>query len=76
MASISNLQVGQILYDVHRTKCGNTTFTREAVFPVKVISIADDQRSIVASWNSNQPRKYNLRSVARWKVKPPTRRAK
>jgi hypothetical protein len=76
MAKISNLYVGQILYSVRRVKVGNTNATRGALYTVKVISIAEDGKSITASWNSNPPITYREASVNKLLVNKPKPKCK
>lgn len=49
------LQTGMTLYDVHSTKMGNTTISSVGVWPVQVIEVNAENRSILASWNGNKP---------------------
>lgn len=74
MAKIEKLTVGQTLYELRRQKMGNTTVSRTACYEVKVREIAEDKRSIMASWNGNPPRRYNVRDVAKLKVKKPEKK--
>ncbi len=74
MATISKLKSGQLLYSVTRVKMGNTTMSRLAVHPVKVIEIDPDGMFVLASWNSNPARKYFPGQVAKWKVNMPARK--
>ena len=71
MATISKLNVGQILYSVESQRMGNTTMRRKAVFDVRVVEIAPDKRSIRASWNGNPPRIYRENEVGKLRVSKP-----
>lgn len=71
MASIKTLKVGQIVWSVIRQKVGNTTMIRDAVFPVKIISIDLENGTVVASWNGNRPTTCYEREIKNWKVKEP-----
>lgn len=71
MASINKLTPGQVLYTVTRHKMGNTTISTVAIHSVKVISIAEDGESVVASWNGNAVRTYHGHEVAKWRTKKP-----
>ena len=75
MASIKNLEVGQTLYEVRRVKCGNSSVSRGALYTVRVVSIAEDFTSIIASWNNNAARKYSVRDVAKLRVSKPKPRS-
>jgi hypothetical protein len=50
---------------------GSTTMRRKVVFDVRVIEIADDKRSIRASWNGNPPRIYREKDVGKLRVSKP-----
>lgn len=67
---ISSLKPGQSLWDLHRYKMGNTTMKSWGVWPVHVVSVAEDGESFTASWNSNPPKKY-YRVPSNWKAKEP-----
>jgi|GEM_PF-6445540 len=54
MVAITALKADDIPYDVVSQKMGNTTLRRKAVYSVEV---ADDVSFVMASWNSNSPRK-------------------
>lgn len=72
MAAIKNLKVGQTLWQVKRVKCGNTTRSVGCLYPVKVLEISEDLKSIKASWNNNPPRRYGISEVAKLKVSKPS----
>jgi hypothetical protein len=76
MATISRLKPGQTLWQIRRQKCGNTTVRMNCLFPVLVISIAEDGKSILASWNTNPARKMTAADVAKLKVKKPEPKGK
>jgi len=71
MAVIGRLKVGQVLYQVVRQKCGNTSVSRGCLYTVKVTEIAEDGLSVMASWNGNKPRAYSAKQVAKLKVNRP-----
>lgn len=71
MASIKKIKPGQILYDKHRYKQGNTTISAWGVWPVKVISVDLQSNTILASWNGNKPHTMSLRQIKRLKVNKP-----
>lgn len=72
MASFDRIQDGQVLYTVTRQRAGNTTLTRTAVHPVRVLSVDRDKRRVTASWNGNAARIYTESQVSKWKVAKPT----
>ena len=71
MAEIKNLKEGQILWDKHKYKMGNTDISKYGLWRVRVVSIDSDCRSIQASWNGNPERTYFSRDVKRWRVNEP-----
>lgn len=71
MASINKLSVGQVLWQIKRVKCGNTTVRRGCLYPVTVKSIAENGKSIIASWNGNTPRTYTEKDVKKLRVNKP-----
>ena len=71
MAKIEKLKVGQVLYDKHKYKAGNTTMRRWGVWTVRVEEIDPDHKFIVASWNGNPAKKMFAFQVAKLKVKEP-----
>ena len=47
------IKAGDILYDVHSVRSGNSTMRRMAWWPVRVYAVSDDGRYAWTSWNSN-----------------------
>lgn len=70
MATLSKLKPGQILYDKHKCKAGNTTLKRWGVWPVEVIEV--HKNHIIASWNGNKSRKFYEAEIKKFLVKKPT----
>lgn len=69
--SISDLKVGDVLYDVHREKAGNTNMSYEGVWEVYVKDVGEDESGpwVDLSWNGNPAERR--RSVPRgWKQWP------
>lgn len=58
MASLDRINPGDVLYDVHREKMGNTTMSRTGCWEVRVISVDREKRTALCSWNSNRPTTY------------------
>lgn len=73
MATISRLKPGQVVWEQHKTRQGNTTMSKMGTWSLKIIEVhADaDPPYVIASWNCNPPRRYYERSVRTWKVKNP-----
>ncbi len=71
MATIRNLKEGQILWDKHRYKMGNTNVRTWGVWRVRVIEIDPNHQFIVASWNGNEAKRMYEYQVKKLKVKEP-----
>jgi hypothetical protein len=69
MATISKLKPGDVLYDVHSHKMGNTTMTTMGCWTVRVIEVHEDH--IVASWNGNTAHRMYEHNVKRLRVNKP-----
>ena len=65
------LAVGMTVYDVGKTQMGNTTIKTVSVWPVRIVSIDEKARSVVASWNFNKPQTFYRRSIEKWREKEP-----
>ena len=68
---IEKLQPNMIVYDVGKHKMGNTNISTVAVWPVRVISIDLEKKTVLASWNTNQPRTFYERSIKKWRADRP-----
>jgi hypothetical protein len=71
MATISKLKAGQVLWDKHKYKMGNTTMTTWGLWQVNVIEVDADGQWIFASWNGNKPKRMYSNEVKSLKVKEP-----
>ena len=69
MASINRIKPGQILWDYHRYRVGNTRMTKEGEWPVKVIEVDMVKRRALISWNGNDPQWRNETAIKRYRVK-------
>lgn len=76
MAMISRMTVGQELYEVRRTKMGNTTLSRGALYYIRVVEIDPNGAWVIASWNGNAVRKFFQRDADKWRVSKPTPKGK
>lgn len=65
------LQPGMTVYAVGRHKMGNTTQITTAFWTVRVLEVDAERRRVVASWNTNPPRTFYERDVAKWREKAP-----
>ena len=71
MATLKNINVGQILWSVRKHKMGNTNISTESLYQVVVKSIDLDGEFAMCSWNGNQERKYGIRELKKLKVNKP-----
>lgn len=71
MAKIEKLKAGDIVYDVGRTKMGNTTMRTVGVWHVYIKEVDLEARAVKASWNGNAPKTFYRRDIARWRVNKP-----
>lgn len=69
MASIERLKPGQILWDYHKYKCGNSNIKKEGEWPVKIIEIDLKSRNVLRSWNGNPPQWVSERNIKSYRVK-------
>ncbi|KZC33591.1 hypothetical protein [Rhodanobacter denitrificans] len=70
MATLKNLQPGQVLYTEVRRRRGHTALRETATFRVTVVSVDVEARRVLASWNGNPPKSFRETDVKRWLVKP------
>lgn len=73
MVAFDTIKAGDILYDCHRTKMGNTTMSRMGVWEVRILEIDIERYRALCSWNGNAPqwwRQDKLYKLRRNKPKP------
>jgi hypothetical protein len=69
---IKRLQPGMTVFDVGRTKMGNTTMKTVSVWNVLIVAVDPDGHWVEARWNVvNPPRRYSARDVRRWRLSKP-----
>jgi hypothetical protein len=68
---IEKLQPGMIVYDVGRTKMGNTTMSTVSVWGVYIVSVDAEKNTVIAKWNGNKERTYYSRTWSKWRKKSP-----
>lgn len=56
MISIRKLKPGMTVWHCLRHKAGNTTMYTYSNYKVRIMQV--NEKSVVASWNGNEPRKY------------------
>ena len=69
MANIEKIQPGQILYDYHSVRAGNTTIRKEGHWFVEVIEVDLKNRKALCSWNGNPAKWYYEKGIKALKVK-------
>ena len=65
------LKPGMTVYDVRRTRMGNTNQSSIGVWAVKILEVDHEALTVRASWNSTAARIFTKRIVSAWReVKP------
>ena len=68
--SVDDLKVGDVLYDVHTERAGNTTMRREGVWTaiVREVGVTEEGTPYaLISWNGNPPKRHlRTTSYTRW----------
>lgn len=73
MVAFNTVKAGDVLWDVHRHKMGNTSMTEMGSWSVKVLEVDADGQRIFASWNTNRPRWWSrsyVEKLRRSRYKP------
>lgn len=65
------LKEGMTLWTVSKHKMGNTTMRTVSVHTVKIISIDEQERSFIYSWNGNRPERGREWQLKNFKTKEP-----
>lgn len=65
------IKAGDILFDVHSERMGNTTMRCQGIWEVRVISIDSGTRTAMVRWNSNSPQRYYERQLTRLRASEP-----
>lgn len=68
---LEKLQPGMTVYDVGRTKMGNTTLSTVSVWGVHIVSVDAEKKTVVARWNGNPERTYYSGTWSKWREKRP-----
>jgi hypothetical protein len=63
MVAFSTLNVGDVVYDCHHTKMGNTTRSQLGTWLVKVLEIDVERRRALCSWNGNRASWWSERKL-------------
>lgn len=59
MIKIESLKAGDVLYDVHSERSGNTTMRREGVWECFVRAVDPAGKWVEISWNGNPARRFH-----------------
>lgn len=67
------IKVGDILFDVHSYRMGNTSIRTVGVWPVRILELHPESQSATVSWNHNddRPRRYFRRDLEKLRAKEP-----
>lgn len=74
MVAFNKVNDGDVLYDCHRMRMGNTTMSRMGTWIVNVIKVDRDKRTALVSWNGNRPQTYCERDIERLRRSRPKER--
>lgn len=66
---LTSLKPGDLVFNVEKTKMGNTTLKTISIYPVKIIEVHENH--VIASWNGNAPKRFGENVVSKWKKKQP-----
>lgn len=69
--TFEKLKVGDVYYDVHSYRMGNTTIRSMGVWTVKVLSLNPASETAVVSWNGNRSETYYRNDWKKLRVKQP-----
>lgn len=58
MIKIQSLKPGDVLYDTHSERAGNTTMRREGCWECYVRAVDSDGKWVEISWNGNPARRF------------------
>lgn len=63
MVAFNKINVGDTLWDCHKTRMGNTTMRRMGSWSVEVKDIDAQGRRALCSWNGNAPKWWSERQI-------------
>lgn len=69
MARLEKIKPGDVLYDVHSYRMGNTTLRSLGLWKVQVIEVHETYA--LCSWNGNTPTKFYHCQLSKLKTKKP-----
>jgi hypothetical protein len=65
MVAFTTIKVGDVLWDCHKVRQGNTTVRKMGAWQVRILEIDPERRSAMASWNGNRPMRYSEGALKR-----------
>ena len=65
------LKPGMTVYDVGRSKMGNTTISTVSVWAVQIVGVDVERRTVEACWNGNYARVYHEGTYKKWREHQP-----
>ena len=71
MIKFEKVKAGDILYDVHSYRMGNTTMRSMGVWSVTVFSVDYERRQAVVSWNGNPNQVWYAGMIEKLRAKEP-----
>ena len=68
------VEVGDVLWDCHRHKMGNTNMSEMGCWEVKVLEVSADHKEFKVSWNMNPAKTYYRPQIAKLRRFPATKK--
>lgn len=68
---VETIKPGDVLYDCHRQRAGNTAMGEMGVWTVRIISIDHETGKAEVSWNGNTPTTYFRHDLISLRRSPP-----
>lgn len=70
MPKFSTIRNGDVLFDCHRYRMGDTTSTTMGTWTVRVIKV--QKNGAMVSWNGNEPKFWFIRSLEKLRRSRPS----
>jgi hypothetical protein len=68
------VEAGDVLYDCHRHKMGNTTASTMGCWQVRVLEVDAEHKTFKVSWNTNAATTYYRAQIAKLRRSPATKK--
>lgn len=65
MVAFNTIKAGDILWDCHRTRMGNTSMARMGCWQVRVVEVYPDTKTACVSWSGNPTKIYRERDLGK-----------